>query len=124
MKTLEQIREDLEAEHPVLTEQINGEVRPLSAAERAADLDRRAAVMFAEQTAQAAAAARKVWRNPQAFVAEFAPAEVAAIALSTEPVIAAMRFKLTTWFGEVHSDNPDVLAGLDALVSAAILATA
>lgn len=70
---------------------------------------------------QAAAAARKVWRNAQAFVAEFTPAEVAGIALSAAPVVAAMRFKLTTWFGEIHSDDADVLAGLDALVEATIL---
>ncbi len=73
------------------------------------------------QQLQAAAAARKVWRNAQAFAAEFTDAEVAGIALSSAPTVAAMRFRLTTWFGEIHSDNADVLAGLDALVAAAIL---
>lgn len=73
------------------------------------------------QELRAAAAARKIWPNAQAFVAEFTPAEVAGIALSAAPTVAAMRFKLTTWFGEIHSDNADVLAGLDALVEATIL---
>lgn len=115
--TLSEIRAALELEHPVLTEQVNGAARTLTELERATLLDRWAEDRFAAQQVQA----RKMWRNAQAFVAEFTPAEVAGIALSAAPVVAAMRFKLTTWFGEIHSDNADVLAGLDALVAAAIL---
>lgn len=119
--TLTDIRAALETEHPVLTEQVNGEVRTIAELERADLLERWAAAQFAEWTAAQQAAARKVWPNAQTFVAEFTPAEVAGIALSAAPVVAAMRFKLTTWFGEIHSDNADVLAGLDALVEATIL---
>lgn len=43
----EQIRAALEGEHPVLTEQVNGEVRTLTDAERAALLDRWAAAQWA-----------------------------------------------------------------------------
>lgn len=44
--TLSEIRAALETEHPTLTEQVNGEVRTLTAEERAATLDRWAAAQW------------------------------------------------------------------------------
>jgi len=63
----------------------------------------------------------KIWANAQAFVAEFANEEKAGIALSTDPTVAALRFELSTWFSEVHSNDPRVVAGLDKLVELGII---
>ena len=63
----------------------------------------------------------KVWANAQAFVAEFTDQEKAGIALSTDPTVAALRFELSTWFSEVHSNDPRVVVGLDKLVELSII---
>jgi hypothetical protein len=63
----------------------------------------------------------KIWANAQAFVAEFTDEEKAGIALSTDPTVAALRFELSTWFSEVHSNEPRVVAGLDKLVELQII---
>ena len=70
-----------------------------------------------------AAAIRKTWPNSQAFLSEFTMQEMAAIALSTDTTIAALRLLLSVWFSEVHSNDSRVIAGLDALVSNNILTT-
>lgn len=59
--------------------------------------------------------APKRWPNAEAFVAEFTMAELSAISLSADPTIAALRFLLSTWSGEIHSDDPRVIEGLSAL---------
>jgi hypothetical protein len=46
---------------------------------------------------------------------------MAAISLSTDPTIAALRLLLASWDGEVWSDDPRVIAGLDALEVANII---
>lgn len=66
-------------------------------------------------------ALRKVWPNVQAFMAEFSMEELAAISLSTDPTIAALRMVLMTWLSEVHSDDPRVIAGLARLIEVGIL---
>jgi hypothetical protein len=63
----------------------------------------------------------KIWANAQAFVAEFTDEEKAGIALSTDPTVAALRFELSTWFSEVHSNDPRVVAGLDKLIELQII---
>jgi hypothetical protein len=63
----------------------------------------------------------KRWPDAEAFVAEFTLPEMAAIGLSTEPTIAALRFLLSSWRSQVISDDPRVQAGLDALVQTAII---
>jgi hypothetical protein len=68
-----------------------------------------------------AADARKVWQNSSAFVQEFSLQEMASISLSQDPVIAALRLLLSTWFGEVWSDDPRVVNGLDSLVISGII---
>jgi hypothetical protein len=65
--------------------------------------------------------ARKVWENASAFVQEFSLEEMASISLSQEPVIAALRLILSTWFGEVWSDDPRVINGLDSLITSGII---
>lgn len=63
----------------------------------------------------------KRWPDSEHFVAEFQLPELAAISLSTDPTVAALRFMLSTWLSPVHSDDPRVQQGLDALVAAGIL---
>ena len=63
----------------------------------------------------------KKWSNAQAFMAEFTMTEKGGIALSTDPTIAALRLELSTWFSEVHSNDPRVIAGLDKLVELEII---
>jgi hypothetical protein len=63
----------------------------------------------------------KRWPDAEHFVAEFQLPELAAISLSTDPTVAALRFMLSTWLSPVHSDDPRVQQGLDALVAAGIL---
>ena len=63
----------------------------------------------------------KKWENVQAFMAEFTMQEKAQIALSMEPTIAALRLELTTWFSEVHVDDPRVVMGLSKLVELGII---
>jgi hypothetical protein len=62
-----------------------------------------------------AAAARKVWATSARYLTEFNLQEMAAISLSPDPTIAALRLLMSSWDGEVWSDDPRVIAGLDAL---------
>jgi hypothetical protein len=63
----------------------------------------------------------KIWSNTQAFLSEFTMEEMAAIALSTDPTVAALRLLLSVWFSEVRSNDPRVMTGLNALQSSGIL---
>jgi hypothetical protein len=71
-----------------------------------------------------AAAARKTWPNAAAFLGEFTMPELAAIELSTDPTIAALRLLLASWTADVWSDDPRIVMGLDALESAGIITEA
>ena len=71
-----------------------------------------------------AAAARKTWPNASAFLGEFTMPELAAISLSLDPTIAALRLLLASWPADVWSDDPRIVMGLDALESAGIIAEA
>lgn len=66
--------------------------------------------------------ARK-WPSAQEFIEEFTMSERAAISLSTDSQIAALRFTLSTWRAEVHSDDQRVIQGRIALVGAGIITT-
>ncbi len=70
---------------------------------------------------EAAAAARKTWPNAAAFLAEFSMPELAAISLSTDPTVAALRFLLAPWPADVWSDDPRIVMGLAALVDSGII---
>lgn len=63
----------------------------------------------------------KVWFNVQQFMAEFTMEEMAVIALSTDPTIAALRLQLTTWFSTIESNDIRVVTGLNKLVELGIL---
>ena len=64
---------------------------------------------------------RKIWENNTLYLQEFMLEEMAAISLSTNPTIAALRLLLASWNGEVWSDDPRVVAGLDAIEAAGII---
>ena len=68
-----------------------------------------------------AADARKSWENSSMFIQEFTLTEMAAISLSQDPTVAALRLLLSTWFGEVWSDDPRVQSGLSALINSGII---
>lgn len=63
----------------------------------------------------------KRWPDVEAFSDEFTLEECAAIELSADPQIAALRFKLKTWRSSVHADHPLVVAGFAALVATGII---
>lgn len=63
----------------------------------------------------------KSWPNVESFISEFTLEEMAAISLSTNPTIAALRFLLSGWRSQVIADDPRVIQGLTALVSLAII---
>ena len=63
----------------------------------------------------------KVWPDAEYFMAEFSLAEMGAIALSNDPVIAALRLMLSTWHSTVRADDERVILGLDTLVATGII---
>ena len=64
---------------------------------------------------------RKIWTTVADFYAEFTGTEKYLIQSSTVPAILVARGDLAMWRGDVWSDNADVLAGLDAMVTAGVL---
>jgi hypothetical protein len=68
-----------------------------------------------------AALARKTWPNAAAFLSEFSLPELAAISLSTDPTIAALRLLLASWAADVWSDDPRIQLGLAKLVETGII---
>lgn len=78
--------------------------------------------IITDKTAEELAAdARKVWATSARYLVEFTMPEMAAISLSTDPTIAALRLLMASWDGEVWSDDPRVVAGLDALEAQGII---
>lgn len=63
------------------------------------------------------------WDTPQDFLAEFTMPEKAAIELSTDMTIAALRFELSAWQSSVRADDPRVTAGVTRLVELGVLTT-
>lgn len=63
----------------------------------------------------------KIWSNAQAFMAEFTDEEKSGIANSTDSTVAALRLEISTWFSQVYSNDPRVIAGLDKLVELDII---
>jgi hypothetical protein len=66
-------------------------------------------------------AARKTWPNAAAFLSEFSLEELAAISLSTDPTIAALRLLLASWPADVWSDDARIQLGLSKLVETEII---
>jgi len=75
----------------------------------------------AEIAARDAAASRKVWPSVAEFYAEFWDTEQYGIQTSTSPSIIVARGQLAMWRGDVWSDDPRIVGGLDALVAAGII---
>ena len=63
----------------------------------------------------------KIWPNVQQFMVEFTMDEKAAVSMSTDPTIAALRLELSTWFSDVHANDSRVVMGLDKLVELGIM---
>jgi hypothetical protein len=63
----------------------------------------------------------KIWTNAQAFMSAFTMEEKAAVALSSDPIIAALRLELSTWLSPVHVNDERVQLGLNRLVELEIL---
>ena len=68
-----------------------------------------------------AAIARKTWENAAAFLDEFELTELAAISLSSDPTVAALRLLLASWPKDVWSDDPRIVMGLAKLVEVGII---
>jgi len=102
----------------------NGYITNVSLATDDAELNP-GTMLEAEALAQgltwAPVATAPIWPNVQSFMAAFTMPEKAAIELSTDATIAALRLELTTWLTEVHPTDPRVIAGLDKLVELGIL---
>jgi len=64
-----------------------------------------------------AAKARKTWATSADFIAEFTLQELAAVQLSTNATIAALRLILAAWRAPVWSDDPRIQLGLSTMVS-------
>ena len=71
-----------------------------------------------------AALARKIWPNAALFLSEFTMPELAAIELSLDPTIAALRLLLASWPTDIYSDDPRIIGGLSSLVAAGIITEA
>lgn len=61
------------------------------------------------------------WTNVQAFIASFTMLEIAAVSLSTDPTIAALRLTLSTWLGRVEVPDLRVQTGLNKMVELGII---
>ena len=64
---------------------------------------------------------RKTWATSQDFLAEFTMTEMGGIGVSQDATIAALRLILSTWVGQIYSDDPRVVLGLNAIEAAGIL---
>jgi hypothetical protein len=71
-----------------------------------------------------AALARKTWPNAALFLSEFNMPELAAISLSLDHTIAALRLLLASWPADIYSDDPRIIGGLSALVAVGIITEA
>ena len=70
-----------------------------------------------------AAEARKIWDTSADFIAEFTLEELAAVQLSTNATIAALRLILAAWRAPVWSDDPRIQLGLATMVSENLITT-
>lgn len=61
------------------------------------------------------------WPNVQAFMTAFTMPEIAAVSLSTDPTIAALRLTLSTWLGRVEVPDIRVQTGLNKMVELGII---
>ncbi len=71
--------------------------------------------------AELADSLRKTWATSQDFLAEFTMAEIGGIGVSQDPTVAALRLVLSTWVGQIYSDDERVIMGLDAIQASGII---
>lgn len=63
----------------------------------------------------------KIWPTIQQFMECFTMSEKAALGLSTDPTIAALRIDASTWLTPVHANDSRVVMGLDKMVELGII---
>ena len=61
------------------------------------------------------------WPNAEAFMEAFTMEEMGAVSLSTDPTIAALRFKLSTWESRVLVTDERVQMGLTRMVEIGLI---
>lgn len=120
MKTLAEIRAELEVQYSTLTEVIDGVECAMSQAARSKCLDEWAQGAFEVQEYRKV----KRWPNVQAFMDEFTIDELGLIGASQDAVMIALRVKLSGWLTEVHADHPLVVQGRALLVGAGLITNA
>lgn len=64
------------------------------------------------------------WPNIQVFTDTFTVSEIAAVSLSTDPTIAALRFTLSTRLGRVEVADERVQLGLKRMVELGMISAA
>lgn len=64
---------------------------------------------------------RKIWRDGEHFLDSFTLQEQAAISLSTEPIVAALRLKLCARKAAIWSDDELTILGVNALIATGII---
>ncbi len=118
MKTQDQILTELLAnpQYTTMTKMVDGQFVPMSEEERLQTFNGWAEAQYKRQI--------KIWPSVEYFMKEFSMQEKAAIAISQDLVIAALRLDLTTWLSSVHADDARVQAGLNKLVELGILSEA
>lgn len=67
---------------------------------------------------------RRVWRSAADFWAAFTDAERLAVAGCSDPQIKMLALTLGYWDSELHSDNPTLQAGMEALVATGLITRA
>lgn len=66
-------------------------------------------------------ASRKIWETVSDFWSEFSNEEKYAIEVSQDQTLIVLRADLKLWLKDVWSDDPRIVMGLTALVSAGII---
>ncbi len=67
---------------------------------------------------------RKIWPGAAEFLSEFNLEQLAAISLSQDPIVAALRLLLASWPAEIWSDDARIVMGLDRLVAVGVIGQA
>lgn len=70
-----------------------------------------------------AAKTRKTWLTSADFIEELTLSELAAVQLSTNPTMAALRLILAAWSKPVWSDDPRIQLGISTMVSEGLITT-
>jgi hypothetical protein len=113
--------EEWMATKPVIREAVNGEIREITGEARRPIFEAAYDEIAAANDARDEWVARKTWPNAAAFLGEFSLNELAAISLSIDPTIAALRLLLASWTADIWSDEARIQLGLAKIVEAGII---